>query len=37
MKTNKFFNKLVVVFALVGLMASPVVAEDNEVLLDPTR
>ena len=36
MKTNKFLNKLVGVFALVGLMASPVVAEDNEVLLDQT-
>ena len=36
MKTNKFLNKLVGVFALVGLTASPVVAEDNEVLLDQT-
>ena len=34
MKTNKFFTKIVGVFALVGLMANPVVAEDNEVLLD---
>tara|TARA_B100001057_G_scaffold501160_1_gene621213 strand:+ start:600 stop:1415 length:816 start_codon:yes stop_codon:yes gene_type:complete len=35
MKTNKFFNKLAVsVFALVGLMSMPVLADDNEVLLD---
>ena len=35
MKTNRFFNKLAVsVFALVGLMANPLSADDNEVLLD---
>ena len=35
MKTNKFFNKLAVsVFALVGLMSMPVLADDNEELLD---
>jgi len=35
MKTNRFFNKLAVsVFALIGLMASPLSADDNEVLLD---
>ena len=37
MKTNRFFNKLAVsVFALIGLMANPVLADDNEVLLDQT-
>tara|TARA_B100001057_G_scaffold280304_1_gene280750 strand:+ start:668 stop:1504 length:837 start_codon:yes stop_codon:yes gene_type:complete len=36
MKTNKIFTKLVGVFALICLMANPVVAEDNEVLLDQT-
>ena len=35
MKTNRFFNKLAVsVFALIGLMANPLSADDNEVLLD---
>ena len=37
MKTNRFFNKLAVsVFALIGLMANPLSADDNEVLLDQT-
>ena len=35
MKTNRFLNKLAVsVFALVGFMAIPLSADDNEVLLD---
>ena len=37
MKTNRFLNKLAVsVFALMGLTANPVLADDNEVLLDQT-
>ena len=35
MKTSKFLNKLAVsVFAFIGLLSMPLVAEDNEVLLD---
>ena len=35
MKTNKFFHKIAVsVFAFVGLLSMPLVADDNEVLLD---
>ena len=35
MKTSKFLNKLAVsVFAFIGLLSMPIIAEDNEVLLD---
>jgi hypothetical protein len=37
MKTSKFLNKLAVsVFAFISLLSMPIIAEDNEVLLDQT-